>query len=141
MIPPNKSNFMKKSIALFLFLLTTQFALFPNSKESSTPSIQIKFNSTKIKQHGASSSTSQDIQSCLELLANYAQAQEQRELTFEEMMMVMQILMFLFLQDSDDYSKKIDVVLKNGKKLALPYSSHLFASLCQQTSQQNQQDS
>ena len=130
---------MKKCIALMLCLWFTSSSLLYSNKESQTPTIQIKFSSTKIKQ-SSSNSSNEDMQSCLELLSNYAMLQEQRALTFEEMMIIMQILMFLFLQDTDDYSKKIDIALKNGKKITLPYSAQLFASVCQQGNQQESEE-
>ena len=65
----------------------------------------------------------------LELLQNLAEQQEHRKLTIEEMTLALRVLSFLFLQETDDYNKSIEINLKNGKKISLPYSVELFANL------------
>ena len=125
---------MKKIIALSLCLTSLQNVPFFNfNKEEKSQSLQIKFISTQTSKTISDQAFNEDSQTCMNLLQNYAHVQKQRKLTFEEMLTAMQILMFLFLQNSDDYSKKIEVILDNGDKLTLPYSTQLFASLCQQT--------
>lgn len=131
---------MKKKLALFCFFSAIFSIAFLNSKEPSTPTVQIKFSSTKIANSIPDVNEQEQIEYFLVLLKNYSRLQEQRKLTLEEMIFIVQILIFLFVQDSDNYSKKIEVAIKGGQKIVLPYSSELLTGLAQLQNQIDQND-
>lgn len=131
---------MKKIIALSFCLMATESRSFFNfNTEEKSNTIQIKITSTQSSKVISDQDFHKDSQACMELLQNYAKVQKQRKLTFEEMLTIMQVVMFLFLQNSNDYSKKIELILNDGEKLALPYSVQLFAALFEQTSDEDEE--
>ncbi len=73
----------------------------------------------------------------VELLQNLAEQQEHRKLTMEEMSLALRVISFLFLQETEDYNKCLEISFKNGKKLYLPYSYQLFAILMQNNDSSN----
>ena len=58
----------------------------------------------------------------------------------EEMALVFRVISYLFLQETEDYNKFIEVQLKNGKKLCLPYSFQLFAAMMMQNNTKEQKN-
>ncbi|MBP6892221.1 hypothetical protein KBB68_01430 [Candidatus Babeliales bacterium] len=65
----------------------------------------------------------------IELLTKLAEQQEHCKSILEELALSIRIISFLFLEETDDYSKIIEVNLKYGKKIFLPYLVELVMNL------------
>ena len=64
-----------------------------------------------------------------DFLAQMAKKSKNQILTFEEIVTIYKMIMFLYLQDSDDYSKCIEIVLGNGEKFKIPYNHDILERL------------
>ncbi len=62
---------------------------------------------------------------CIEKLKELAGLQKQRKLTLEEITEAMQIFMFLYIMQTDEYSKHMSITIGN-EELILPYSLDLL---------------
>jgi hypothetical protein len=122
--------FMKKvTIALLFLSAGSAQSFFFTKPDAVSTDIAVKFISKKTDQVVTDPSYVENAKSCIEILQDFAQQQENRELTVEEIMIALKIIIFLFLQETNDYSKSIVIQLKNGKKIELPYSQELFEQM------------
>lgn len=124
-----------KKISILVFacsLISLQVCPFfgmNSKKEEINTDIKVSFKSEKTASLVSNFEYHEDVKFAIELLQNLADQQEHRKLTIEEMRLIFRIISFLFLQETDDYSKGIEIMFKNGKKLQVPYSAEFFATL------------
>lgn len=128
---------MKKLLIIACCIFSTQTSPFFNKKEN-IPLVKITFSSVQTNTHSNDTNLKEEIGQCKKLLNYYSNVQKTRKLTFEEMRLVMQVIMFLFFQESIDYSNQVDITLENGNTIKLPYSTQMFAALCQQNNNENE---
>lgn len=121
-------------------MLSVQISSLFGKKENS-PLVKITFSSTRTNSHISDINLKEEIGQCKKLLNHYSTVQKTRKLTFEEMRVVMQVIMYLFFQESIDYSNRVDITLENGNSITLPYSAQMFAALCQQNNDEKDTDS
>jgi hypothetical protein len=122
---------MKKLFLVFCCIFSTHISSLFGKKENS-PLVKITFSSIRTNNQITDINLKEEIGQCKKLLNHYSTVQKARKLTFEEMRLVMQVIMFLFFQESIDYSNRVDITLENGNTITLPYSAQMFAALCQQ---------
>lgn len=123
---------MKKNM-LICTLLITAIPYFCSSKEAPMQSMQVSFFSVHNKQAQATNQSEPiDVEYCIDMLKQFADLQKKRRLTLEEMMMTLQVMMFLFSNTNDDHSKRIEILLNGKDKITVPYSAQIFAMLNQQ---------
>jgi hypothetical protein len=101
-------------------------------KETVCTDVNVVFKSKQTQPNVINVDYHKNAEFAIELLTNLAEQQEHRKLTMEELTLVIRVISFLFLQETDDYSKMLEVHLKNGKKIYVPYSAELFTSLIAQ---------
>lgn len=127
---------MKKNILIsFLFLTVTPYFCF--SKNQTVQSMQVSFFSAPNKKAQASAQSEPDVDYWIDILQQFAELQKKRRLTLEEIMVVLQVMFFLFNNADEDHSKRIEILLNGKDKITVPYSSQIFASLNQQNTENN----
>lgn len=135
----NKATFFKFNAFIFaFFILTIPYICSP--KEPAVQSMQVSFFSGLSKQALATSEPNQDVDYCFDMLKQFSALQKKRRLTLEEMMMTLQVMLFLFNLTTDDHSRRIEIVLNGKDKITVPYSAQIFAMLNQQQAEHNNQE-
>ncbi len=129
---------MKKLYILVFSFISLQSQCFFNwsttkAKKEVCTDIKVSFKSEKTVPIISNFDYHENAQLAVELLQNLAEQQQHRKLTIEEMALAIRVISFLFLQEADDYSKGIEIHLKNGAKITLPYSLELCAMLLAQS--------
>jgi len=119
-------------------MIATPYFCFP--KDPAVKSLQVSFFTVHNNQTQTTSQSEQDIDYCADVLKQLADIQKKRRLTLEEMMMSLQVMLFLFNNTNEDHSKRIEIVLNGKDKITVPYSAQIFALLNQQGSQENNQN-
>lgn len=130
---------MKKNILAFTLLMIA-IPYFCSAKEPVIQSMQVSFFSVHNKQAQVATQSEPDVDYCVDMLKQFADLQKKRRLTLEEMMMAMQVMLFLFNNTNDDHSRRIEILLNGKDKIVVPYSAQIFAMLNQQNTEVNPDD-
>lgn len=134
---------MKKIFILvcsFISLPTHSFFGLNQKKEEICTDVTVVLKSKQVVSNVVNVDYHKNAKLAIELLTNLAEQQEHRKLTLEELALAIRVITFLFLEETDDYSKNIEVNLKNGKKISLPYSVELVMNLMIQQGSSSESD-
>ena len=117
-----------KKMFLIALLMSTQFGSFLAKSDQNS-----KLKVSLICKRTEDLITNPEYTESFEYIVNYldkmAKKSKNQLLTFEEILTIYKMIMFLYLQDNDDYSKYIEIVLGNGEKFKIPYSHDILEGL------------
>ncbi len=129
---------MKKNIvALTVAMITASSFCFLNSKDPNL--LQVTFAIKNNQTSQANAQLDQNLKYIFEIFKSLADTQKKRNLTIEEMIMIIQFTSFLYTDLQNNYSQHIEIKF-DGNVIKLPFSQELLLALSKQSIQNDQDD-
>ncbi len=115
----------------------TQFSFFVAKTEQS-PKFKVSFICKRTLDPVIDLEYQENVKLITEFLVQMAKKSKNQLLTIEEIITIYKMIMFLYLQDSDDYLKFIEIILGDGEKFKIPYSHDILERLMVEQNNANQ---
>ena len=126
---------MKFKIFLSIFLIYGYFSSVYTAEEMKSFKMSYISNMKNVK---IDPEIEAEFNDCFNSLKQFSDIQKHRKLTFEEMMFVLRIAVYLFGSPMDNQSMHIELYVNDSYKITVPYSSKIFELIAQQNKEESQ---